>query len=87
MRSLGNGVDDTGCGYSDFGMIVVGDTVLPASMNFGSIWLIRLPIAALLAPTMGLAGVWLAMCVELCFRGAIFIWRLVSGAWIKQGLK
>ncbi len=68
-------------------MIGVGDTVLPASMNFGSIWLIRLPIAALLAPTMGLAGVWLAMCVELCFRGAIFIWRLVSGAWIKQGLK
>ena len=63
-------------------MIGVGDTVLPASMNFGSIWLVRLPIAALLAPTMGLAGVWLAMCVELCFRGAIFLWRLISGAWL-----
>ncbi|MCM1077140.1 MAG: MATE family efflux transporter [Bacteroides sp.] len=68
-------------------MIGVGDTVLPASMNFGSIWLVRLPIAALLAPTMGLAGVWLAMCVELCFRGAIFLWRLFSGAWLKKGLK
>ena len=68
-------------------MIGVGDTIIPASMNFGSIWLVRLPIAALLAPAMGLAGVWLAMCVELCFRGAIFLWRLISGAWLKKGLK
>lgn len=67
-------------------MVGVGDTMLPAAMNFGSIWLVRLPIAALLAPTMGLAGVWLAMCVELCFRGAIFLWRLISGAWLKKGL-
>lgn len=68
-------------------MIGVGDTILPAAMNFGSIWLVRLPIAALLAPSMGLAGVWLAMCIELCFRGAIFLWRLISGAWLKKGLK
>lgn len=67
-------------------MVGVGDTLLPAAMNFGSIWLVRLPIAALLAPTMGLAGVWLAMCIELCFRGAIFLWRLISGAWLKKGL-
>ncbi len=68
-------------------MIGVGDTILPAAMNFGSIWLVRLPIAAILAPSMGLAGVWLAMCIELCFRGAIFLWRLISGAWLKKGLK
>nr|QIM10809.1 hypothetical protein Muribac1_0180 [uncultured Muribaculaceae bacterium] len=67
-------------------MIGVGDTIIPAVMNFGSIWLVRLPIAAILAPTMGLAGVWLAMCVELCFRGLIFLWRLISGAWLKKGL-
>ena len=67
-------------------MIGVGDTVMPACMNFGSIWLVRLPIAAILAPRMGLNGVWLAMCVELCFRGAIFLWRLISGAWLKKGL-
>ena len=67
-------------------MIGVGDTIIPAAMNFGSIWLVRLPIAALLAPTMGLAGVWLAMCIELCFRGSIFLWRLISGAWLKKGL-
>ncbi|MDE6766258.1 MAG: MATE family efflux transporter, partial [Duncaniella sp.] len=33
-------------------MVGVGDTVIPACMNFGSIWLVRLPLAALFAPTM-----------------------------------
>ena len=68
-------------------MVGVGDTIVPAAMNFLSIWLVRLPIAALLAPSMGLDGVWLAMCIELCFRGLIFLWRLVSGAWLRKGLK
>lgn len=67
-------------------MIGVGDTIVPAAMNFCSIWLVRLPLAALLAPSMGLAGVWTAMCIELSFRGAIFLWRLISGAWLKHGL-
>lgn len=67
-----------------YGVFVgVGDTMLPACMNFGSIWLVRLPLAALLAPTLGLQGVWIAMCVELCFRGLIFLIRLVSGRWNK----
>lgn len=67
-------------------MVGVGDTVVPAIMNFGSIWLVRIPIAALLAPVWGLAGVWTAMCVELCFRGIIFLYRLFKGSWLKHGL-
>ena len=67
-------------------MVGVGDTVVPAAMNFSSIWLVRLPIAALLAPSMGLDGVWLAMCIELCFRGLIFLRRLFKGTWLKHGL-
>ncbi len=67
-------------------MVGVGDTLIPAIMNFSSIWLVRLPIAAILAPVMGLQGVWIAMCIELCFRGLIFLWRLISGAWLKNGL-
>ena len=63
----------------------VGDTMLPATMNFGSIWLIRIPLAALLAPTMGLRGVWIAMCAELIFRGLIFLWRMRWGKWLKPG--
>ena len=64
--------------------IGVGDTLLPAAMNFGSIWLVRLPLAALMAPTMGLQGVWIAMMIELIFRGVIFLWRLYSGRWLKH---
>lgn len=67
-------------------MVGVGDTLVPAIMNFSSIWLVRLPIAALLAPSMGLNGVWLAMCIELCFRGSIFLFRLIKGSWLKHGL-
>lgn len=67
-----------------YGVFVgVGHTVIPAIMNFGSIWLIRLPLAWWLASSMGLKGVWIAMAIELSFRGAIFLWRLFSKKWIK----
>ena len=67
-------------------MVGVGDTLVPAIMNFSSIWLVRVPLAAILAGKMGLNGVWLAMCIELTFRGLIFLWRMASGAWLKHGL-
>ena len=60
-----------------------GDTTVPAVMNLVSMWAVRLTLAALLVGSMGLAGVWLAMCIELCFRGAIFLLRLRYGNWIK----
>ena len=62
----------------------VGKTVVPCLMNFFSIWAVRLVLAALLAPSMGLNGVWLAMCIELCFRGTIFLLYLRSGRWLRQ---
>lgn len=62
----------------------VGDTMLPAIMNFGSIWAVRIPLAALMAPTMGLRGVWIAMAIELSFRGAIFLWRMFSRRWLPK---
>jgi len=60
----------------------IGDTLLPAIMNFGSIWLVRIPVAAYLAPLLGLRGVWIAMCVELVLRGLIFLWRMWGGWWL-----
>lgn len=60
--------------YSVF--VGIGQTTVPAIMNFSSIWLVRVPLAWALARTMGLCGVWLAMCVELTFRGIIFLLRL-----------
>ena len=54
----------------------LGDTLVPCIMNLGSIWLVRIPLAALLSVRMGLAGVWVAMAVELTVRGLIFLVRL-----------
>jgi len=66
-----------------YGIFVgVGNTFVPSLMNFGSIWGVRLTLAAWLAPTMGLRGVWFAMCIELCFRGVIFLARLWGSNWI-----
>lgn len=66
-----------------YGVFVgAGDTLIPASMNLVSIWAVRLTLAALLAPTLGLRGVWIAMCIELCFRGLIFLARMKWGRWI-----
>ena len=64
-----------------------GDTLIPATMNLASMWLVRLTLAAHLAPTYGLRGVWMAMAVELTLRGTIFLIRLFSGKWLKKGFK
>jgi len=67
-----------------YGVFVgAGDTLVPCVMNLASIWAVRLTLAATLAPKLGLKGVWVAMCVELCFRGAIFLLRMYKGRWIK----
>ncbi len=62
--------------------IGAGDTKIPAVMNFGSMWLVRLSLAAYLAPKYGLAGVWIAMATELIFRGLIFLIRIYRGSWM-----
>ena len=61
--------------------IGVGKTTVPAIMNFGSIWAVRVPLAWWLSISLGLRGVWIAMCVELLFRGIIFLWRLLFTKW------
>ena len=72
-----------------YGVFVgAGGTLVPSLMNFFSIWAVRLTLAFWLAPVMGLQGVWLAMCIELCFRGIIFLIRLERGRWMnKQTLR
>ena len=61
-----------------------GDTLRPAMMNLLSMWGVRLTLAALLATTYGLPGVWTAMAIELTFRGLIFLARLFHGGWLKR---
>lgn len=62
-----------------YGVFVgAGDTLIPCCMNLASIWLVRIPLAALLAAPYGLAGVWIAMAAELTVRGLIFSTRLCT---------
>lgn len=58
-----------------------GKTLVPSLMNLASIWMVRLSLTLMLVPSMGLHGVWIAMAIELCFRGLIFILRLKTKGW------
>ena len=64
--------------------IGAGDTLRPAIMSLASMWGVRLTLAALMATTYGLPGVWTAMAIELTFRGIIFLIRLMHGGWLKR---
>ena len=64
--------------------IGAGDTLRPAIMSLASLWGVRLTLAALLATTYGLPGVWTAMAIELSFRGIIFLIRLMRGGWLNK---
>lgn len=59
-----------------------GDTLIPSFMNLGSMWGVRVVLAALLAPVYGLHGVWIAMAIELTFRGFVFLMRLRGRSWM-----
>lgn len=63
-----------------------GDTLIPSLLNLASMWGVRITAAALLAPRLGLVGVWLAMCGELCVRGLLFLIRLLRGRWLDRSL-
>ena len=58
-----------------------GDTLKPAFMSLASMWGVRLTLAWYLSKDYGLKGVWLAMAIELTFRGLIFLTRLFVGHW------
>jgi len=58
-----------------------GNTLVPSLMNCFSMWVVRIPLAAYLAPRYGIQGVWTAMRIELCFRGTIFLIRLAGKRW------
>ena len=67
--------------------IGAGDTLRPAIMSLASMWGVRLTLAALLATTYGLPGVWTAMAIELTFRGIIFLARLMHGGWMRSDVR
>jgi Na+-driven multidrug efflux pump len=64
--------------------IGAGDTMKPAIMSLMSMWGVRLTLAWWLSKEYGLKGVWMAMAIELTFRGLIFLARLWKGNWNKK---
>lgn len=64
-------------------MVGAGNSLIPCSINFTSIWVVRIILALLLVPHLGLVGVWLAMAIELTVRGLIMLCCLFSKVWIK----
>ena len=60
-----------------------GDTRFPMYASMIGIWGIRLTLALFLGLylEMGLMGVWLAMAIDLYFRGILFFFRFRSGYW------
>lgn len=71
-----------------YGIFVgAGKTFGSSILNLVSIWGVRLTLALLLAPTMGLHGVWTAMAIELTFRGIAFIVKLSGRGWTEVQMK
>lgn len=54
-----------------------GKTLTSSVLNLLSVWFVRIPLAAFLAPLLGLTGVWTAMCAELMVRGLLFVIWLI----------
>ena len=63
-----------------------GDTLVPSAINLLSMWVIRLGLALILIPVMGLTGYWLAMAIELSIKGIIFAFRIKGDKWMQTRL-
>ena len=61
-----------------------GDTLVPGILNLVSMWGVRITLSLLLVPNFGLYGVWIAMALELCFRGIIYLVILARGKWLSR---
>lgn len=68
-------------GYGVF--VGAGYTLAPCGINLVSMWIVRLGLSAIMVTSMGLYGVWMAMAIELCFRGTIYLVWLSTKRWMK----
>ena len=69
-------------GYGVF--VGAGYTLVPCGINLVSMWMVRLGLSAIMVRTMGLYGVWMAMAIELCFRGCVYLLWLSSKRWMRS---
>lgn len=64
-----------------------GSSLLSSVLNFASMWGVRITLTLLLTSRLGLRGAWIAMCVELCFRGLLFLFCLWRRVWLPKELR
>ncbi len=60
-----------------------GDTFGVMKIIVGAIWLVRIPLAAVLcfAADLGALGVWIAMVTSMSVQGVLMTWRFALGLW------
>mgnify|MGYP000469454249 CR=1 FL=1 len=63
-----------------------GSSLLSSVLNFVSMWGVRITLTLLMVPHWGLRGAWIAMCIELCFRGSLFLFFLWRKRWLPREL-
>jgi putative MATE family efflux protein len=68
-------------------MLGAGDSRSPLYVIATAMWLVRIPLAYLLAfpLALGPTGIWLAMALSMFAQGALMAWRFKSGKWITAG--
>jgi len=59
-----------------------GDTKAPFLISLATMWGIRITFSLILSGPLGLVGIWLAMAIELCARGILFMIRLYRNKWL-----
>lgn len=64
-----------------------GDTLVPSIISLVSMWGVRITLSSIAAPRWGLVGVWVVMAGELCFRGLLFLYRLLRDRWLDRTLR
>ena len=65
-----------------------GDSKWAFYMAAGCMWGVRIPLSYLLTVVMGmgLTGIWIAMCLDLNFRGLICLLRFRRGEWADKAV-
>lgn len=63
-----------------------GDVVLPVCVGIFCQWFVAALLGYILGTVLGLGlqGIWIAMAIDECSRGLVFIFRFRSGAWKKK---
>lgn len=64
-----------------------GRTVIATVITAVTMWGIRVPFSALLAPRFGLHGVWFAMALQLSVSGLLFLFCLYRKRWLPEEMR